>query len=90
MVFSAVVHVTGTVIQGNTISNNYYGIWVANADTSAIKNNTFTNVTVPVFVVPPPGSGYLMAGADGGVFAFGNCPSGDRPRGRARRPRPPR
>jgi parallel beta-helix repeat protein len=71
VVFSAADHVTGTVLTGNSISNNYYGIWTANTDTSGISNNTFTNVTVPVYTVPPPGSGYLMAGSDGGAFNFG-------------------
>ena len=41
--FSAADHVTGTYIQGNSISNNYYGIG-PNTDTSGISNNTFTNV----------------------------------------------
>ena len=62
---------TGTVLTGNSISNNYYGIWTANTDTSGISGNTFTNVTVPVYAVPPLGSGYLMAGSDGGAFTFG-------------------
>jgi hypothetical protein len=74
LVFSAVDHVTGTTIQGNSISNNYYGIWTQNVDTSGISANTFTNVNVATFAVPVPGTGYALAGADGGVFTFGTQP----------------
>jgi len=74
LVYSAVGHVTGTAIQGNSISNNYYGIWTQNVDTSGTSSNTFTNVNVPTYAVPAPGSGYLLAGADGGVFTFGALP----------------
>ena len=71
LVFSAVDHVTGTTIQGNSVSNNYYGIWTQNVDTSGTSSNAFTNVSVPTYAVPAPGSGYVLAGADGGVFTFG-------------------
>jgi Right handed beta helix region len=74
LVYSAAVHVTGTTIQGNSISNNYYGIWTQNVDTSGTSSNTFTNVTVPTYAVPAPGTGYVLAGADGGVFSFGALP----------------
>jgi parallel beta-helix repeat protein len=74
LVNSAAVHVTGTIIQGNSISNNYYGIWTQNVDTSGTTSNTFTNVTVPTYAVPPPGTGYVLAGADGGVFTLGALP----------------
>jgi hypothetical protein len=71
VIFSAVDHVTGTLIQGNAISNNYYGIWTQNVDTTGISGNTFANVNVPTYAVPPPGSGYVMSATDGGVFALG-------------------
>ncbi len=71
LVFSAVDHVTGTTIQGNSVSNNYYGIWTQNVDTSGTSSNTFANVSVPTYAVPAPGSGYVLAGADGGVFTLG-------------------
>jgi len=74
LVFSSVDHVTGTTIQGNTISGDYYGIWTSNVDTSAVSANTFTTVNVDAFAVPAPGSGYLLAAADGGTFAFGTAP----------------
>lgn len=49
LVFSAVVPVHGTVVQGNHIMNNTFGIWLsANVDASGISSNTFTNVTTPV------------------------------------------
>jgi len=74
LVYSAVVPVTGTTIQGNSVYNNYYGIWTSNTITSGISGNTFTNVTVPIYAVPAPGSGYLMAASDGGIFALGTAP----------------
>ena len=74
LVFSAVGHVTGTTIQGNAISDDYYGIWTSNVDTSGISSNTFTSVTVHTYAVPTPGTGYLLAGGDGGAFALGSAP----------------
>ena len=74
LVFSAVDHVTGTTIQGNAISDNYYGIWTANIDTSAVSANTFTSVNIDTYAVPAPGTGYLLGGADGGTFTFGSAP----------------
>ncbi len=74
LVYSAVDHVTGTTIQGNSVSNNYYGIWTQNVDTSGTSSNTFTNVSVPTYAVPAPGSGYVLAATDGGVFNLGALP----------------
>lgn len=83
VIFSAVNHVTGTIIQGNAISNNYYGIWTQNVDTTGISGNTFANVNVPIYAVPPPGSGYVMSATDGGVSRSASSVSG------ARRPAKP-
>ena len=65
---------TGTLIENNTISNVYYGVWQSNLASSTISGNTITVTTggTPVFNVPAPGSGYRMAAGDGGVFNFGS------------------
>ena len=73
-VLSVYAPLTGTVIQGNTISNVFYGIWQsALASSSAISGNNISVNTggTPVFTVPAAGSGYWMAAGDGGVFSFG-------------------
>ncbi|HTZ10009.1 MAG TPA: right-handed parallel beta-helix repeat-containing protein [Acidimicrobiales bacterium] len=74
LVYSAVDHLTGTVIQGNAVSGNYYGIWTSNTDTSGISANTFSGATVATYAEPAPGSGYVLAGSDGGIFALGSAP----------------
>ncbi len=67
--------ITGTTITGNTITDEMYGIWLAGASGSITSPNAVT--TGPggraVFVVPPAGSGYWEAAADGGVFGFGTA-----------------
>nr|MDA8262661.1 right-handed parallel beta-helix repeat-containing protein [Actinomycetota bacterium] len=64
---------TGTELSGNTISNEFYGVWLAGDTNTTVGSNTIT--TFPggtgVFNVPMPGSGYWMAAKDGGVFNFG-------------------
>ena len=72
-VLSVFAPLTGTVIQGNTISNVFYGIWQSALAPSAISGNNISVNTggTPVFTVPAAGSGYWMAAGDGGVFSFG-------------------
>jgi parallel beta-helix repeat protein len=73
-VLSVFAPLTGTVIQGNTISNVFYGIWQsALASSSAISGNNISVNTggTRVFTVPAAGSGYWMTAGDGGVFSFG-------------------
>ncbi len=72
-VLSVFAPLTGTVIQGNTISNVFYGIWQSALAPSAISGNNISvnNGGTPVFTVPAAGSGYWMAAGDGGVFSFG-------------------
>jgi parallel beta-helix repeat protein len=66
---------TGTTIQGNTISQEFYGAWLAGASATTIAGNTVS--TFPkgsaVFNVPTPGSGYWLSAADGGVFNYGQA-----------------
>jgi len=77
--FTAFAPVTGTVVTGNTISGSYYGVWSSTlaAFASKISGNTIT-VTAggsPVYVPPAPGSGYVLAGSDGSVYASGTASS---------------
>ena len=66
---------SGTVVTANTISEDFYGIWVAGASSTTTSPNTITTSAggQAVFMVPPAGSGYTMAAADGGVFTFGQA-----------------
>ncbi len=68
---------TGTTITGNTISQEFYGIWRAGDASTTASTNTVT--TFPGgnadFQVPAPGTGYWSAGADGSVHAFGSAMS---------------
>jgi parallel beta-helix repeat protein len=69
--------VTGTVIQNNTITGNYYGIFLsAGAASTTTTGNTisFTKGGKAIFISPAPGGGYWPVGSDGGVFAFGQAP----------------
>jgi hypothetical protein len=67
---------TGTVVSDNTISNVFYGIWIsALASATNVTGNTIS-VRLggeKVFAEPAPYSGYWMAAADGGAFAFGSA-----------------
>jgi hypothetical protein len=50
IVWSAVTPIRGTIITGNTLGNEYYGIWTQNVPTISAGANTFAaGVTVPVF-----------------------------------------
>ncbi|MGH9062817.1 MAG: right-handed parallel beta-helix repeat-containing protein [Acidimicrobiales bacterium] len=65
----------GTVVSGNKISGQYYGIWSEGAMPPTVSANTITVLPggTPVFVVPRPGSGYWRAGSDGGVLTAGSA-----------------
>jgi parallel beta-helix repeat protein len=68
---------TGAVVQNNTITGNYYGIWMSAAASSAtVSGNTiaFASGGKAIFISPAPGSGYWQLGSDGGVFSFGKAP----------------
>ncbi len=64
---------TGTTITANTFSGEHFDIWVSGATQTTTSPNGFavTPGGLPVFDVPPPGSGYWMTAKDGGVFSFG-------------------
>jgi len=66
---------SNTTLTGNTITNEFYGIWVAGASGSTTSPNSITTTAGgrAVFVVPPAGTGYWEAAKDGGVFTFGTA-----------------
>ena len=68
---------SGTVVNGNTITGQFVGVWIAGAtgtDTTTVPNTiSVPPGGTPVFTVPPAGSGYTMAARDGGVFTFGQA-----------------
>jgi len=76
MVIDLATPVTGTVIEGNTVSGDYYGIFLsALASSTTLSANTVSVSPggVAVFTSPAPGSGYSLVGSDGGVFSFGGA-----------------
>jgi parallel beta-helix repeat protein len=53
ILFSAVVPITGTVVAGNTISGDTYGIWqTANVKATGLPGNHFSGVGTDVFTAP--------------------------------------
>ncbi len=67
--------VTGTVITGNTITNEYYGLWLAYTTNTTFSPNNITTVPggIAAYNLPLPGSGYWLTAGDGGVFSFGDA-----------------
>ena len=67
--------VTGTVITGNAITNEYYGLWLAYTTGTTSSPNSITTVAggIPIYDVPLPGTGYWLAARDGGVFSEGSA-----------------
>jgi parallel beta-helix repeat protein len=73
-VLSVFAPLTGTVIQNNTITNVFYGIWQSALASSSVISGNHISVNVagtPIFTVPAAGAGYWMSAGDGGVFSFG-------------------
>ena len=66
---------TGTTITNNTISQEFYGVWLAGDEGTTLTGNTISTIAggQAVFHVPVAGTGYWMAAADGGVFNFGSA-----------------
>ncbi|MGH9089497.1 MAG: right-handed parallel beta-helix repeat-containing protein, partial [Acidimicrobiales bacterium] len=65
----------GTVVSGNTISGQFYGVWSTGATPPTVTGNTVTVTTggTDFYVAPAPGTGYTQVAADGGVFAYGTA-----------------
>jgi parallel beta-helix repeat protein len=77
MVVAPAGPVTGTIIQGNTVAGNYYGVYLApGASSSTVSGNTITVTKggAAVFTAAAPGSAYWLASSNGGVFSFGQAP----------------
>jgi parallel beta-helix repeat protein len=77
MVIAKASPLTGTVIENNTVTGNYYGIWMsafASSTTLSANTITFAKGGRAVFISPAPGGGYWELGSDGGVFSFGQAP----------------
>ncbi|HEV2369297.1 MAG TPA: right-handed parallel beta-helix repeat-containing protein, partial [Acidimicrobiales bacterium] len=69
-----VAAIDNTLIQGNAITNQYYGIWTKGAVTNTgIGANDFTGATQAVFNKPDPDSGYTLVASDGGAFTYGHA-----------------
>ena len=70
-IFSAYTALQGTVIQGNKITGNHYGVWVYNAATGGISGNTTSNTTVPEYITPLIDTGYYLVTDNGTVARYG-------------------
>ncbi len=74
-ILGAIVPVTGTTIEHNTISTEFYGIWLSPHElpASTIAGNTVTVSAggTAVFSEPAPDTGYWLAGAGGTAYPFG-------------------
>ena len=68
--------VTDTTVGGNTITGQFYGLWISGVtDVTINPANTISVLPggAPTFNTPAPGSGYWQVAADGGVFNYGNA-----------------
>ena len=67
--------VTDTVITNNTITDEFYGVWLAYATNTISSPNNITTTPggTAVYNAPQPGGGYWLAASDGGVFSFGDA-----------------
>ena len=70
----AVPYIDNTLIQGDTITNEYYGIWTKGQVTNLRINDGFgAGVVQEFFRKPDAFRGYTLAGADGGALTYGNA-----------------
>src|SRR5579884_18520 len=73
----AVPSIDNTLLQANTISNEYYDVWtkgqVTNTRIAPDNAFSFDPGGTEVFHKPGAWSGYTMVGSDGGAFAFGGA-----------------
>jgi hypothetical protein len=75
-ILGAITPVTGTTIEHNKVSTVFYGIWLSPHElagtTIATNSITVSPGGTAVYAEPTGDAGYWLAGADGGVFSFGN------------------
>ncbi len=68
--------ITGTVVSANTISNQFYGIWISGVPTvTTTPANAITTSPggTAIYNTPAPGSGYWLGATDGGIFNYGTA-----------------
>jgi parallel beta-helix repeat protein len=68
--------ITATTVAGNTISGQFYGLWISGV--SGITTTPANTITVlsggtAVYTTPAPGTGYWQVASDGGVFNYGTA-----------------
>jgi hypothetical protein len=68
--------ITATTVAGNTISGQFYGLWISGV--SGITTTPANTISVlpggtPIYTTPVPGSGYWQVASDGGVFNYGTA-----------------
>ncbi|MGH9069128.1 MAG: right-handed parallel beta-helix repeat-containing protein [Acidimicrobiales bacterium] len=65
----------GTVVSGNKVSGQFYGIWSEGAAPPAVSGNAISVLPggTAVDVVPAPGSGAWRVAADGGILTAGSA-----------------
>ncbi|HEY2429369.1 MAG TPA: right-handed parallel beta-helix repeat-containing protein, partial [Acidimicrobiales bacterium] len=70
--------ISNTTISGNTMSNQFFGVWIGGQVTGtgiSANNISTTPGGFPVFTEPRPEQGYWVAGSDAKVEAFGDATS---------------
>ena len=68
--------ITGTMVTANTISGQFYGLWISGVnDVTTNPANTISVLSggTAIYNTPTPGSGYWQVASDGGVFSYGSA-----------------
>ena len=68
--------ITNTTVAQNTISGQFYGIWISGV--TGITTTPANTISVlqggtPIYTTPVPGTGYWQVASDGGVFNYGSA-----------------
>ncbi len=65
-----------TTVASNTISGQFYGIWVSGVSglgTSPANTISVLKGGTAIYTTPVPGTGYWQTASDGGVFTYGSA-----------------
>jgi parallel beta-helix repeat protein len=68
--------ITSTTVSANTISNQFYGIWISGVPGVVTTPANLISVSTggtAIYQTPTPGKGYWLAATDGGIFNYGNA-----------------
>jgi hypothetical protein len=68
--------IQNTTVASNTISGQFYGIWISGVSGLGITPANTISVLkggLPIYTTPVPGTGYWQTAADGGVFTYGSA-----------------